>query len=72
MPRNAPWNIPEVPIVHPNGSCYCGCGEIPRSGRYFVITYDRKAEECVIKERFGSISAFVAWAEVHRPKMNHR
>lgn len=50
MPGNAPWNIPEVPIVHPNGSCYCGCGETPKRGKYFVITHDRKAEARVIKE----------------------
>lgn len=71
MAGEAPWNIPEVPSVYPNGSCYCGCDETPKRGKYFVITHDRKAEARVIKERFGDIAAFVAWAETHMPKIEN-
>lgn len=70
MAGDARWNIPEVPIVHPNGSCYCGCDEVPKRGKYFVITHDRKAEARVIRERFESIPAFVVWAEEHLPKID--
>ena len=61
-------NIPPIPEVHPNGTCFCGCGETTRPGKFFVITHDRRAEARVIRERFGDIATFVVWAERYLPK----
>lgn len=61
--------IPESPIVHPNGRCYCGGDEIPKPGKFFVFTHDRPAEARVIHERFGNFATFVVWAETHLPKI---
>jgi hypothetical protein len=36
MASNAIWNIPPIPEVHPNGSCYCECGETLKRGKFFV------------------------------------
>lgn len=61
--------IPGLPVVHPNGRCFCGCDEIPKPGKFFVITHDRRAEARVIRERFGNIATFVVWAEANLPKI---
>jgi hypothetical protein len=63
-------NIPPVPASEPDGTCFCGCGETPSPGKFFVITHDRKAEARVIRERFGNIATFVSWAETHIPKID--
>ena len=26
-------NIPAIPVVRPNGRCYCGCGETTKPGK---------------------------------------
>jgi hypothetical protein len=65
-------NIPPIPLVHPNGSCYCGCGETPARGKFFVVTHDRRAESRVIRERFGDIATFVSWAETHLPRIDQK
>lgn len=67
---NAVYRIPPIPVVHPNGSCYCGCGETPKRGKFFVVTHDRSAESRVIRERFGDIATFVSWAEEHLPRID--
>jgi hypothetical protein len=59
--------IPPVVGAAPTGSCFCGCDEAPKPGKFFVQTHDRKAESRVIRERFGNIATFVAWAEAHVP-----
>jgi hypothetical protein len=70
-------DIPEVPNVRPNGRCYCGCGcgcgcgETIKPGKFFVSNHDMKAEARVIRERFGNIASFVAWAETHMPKIEN-
>jgi hypothetical protein len=61
--------IPEVPCVRPNGHCYCGCGETTKPGKFFAVTHDRIAETRTIRERFGNIASFVAWTEMHLPKI---
>ena len=62
-------NIPEIPAVQPNGRCFCGCGETPKPGKFFVITHDRRAEARAIRERFGNIANFVVWAETNLPNI---
>ncbi len=47
------------PELTPNGRCYCGCGGETPPGRFFVPTHDRIAEAAVLRERYGSIAAFV-------------
>jgi hypothetical protein len=64
-------DIPEIPDVRPNGSCYCGCGAITKPGKYFVQTHDRKAETRAIREYFGNIATFVVWAETHMPNIDN-
>ena len=63
-------SLPPIPKVHPSGTCFCGCGETPKRGKFFVQTHDRKAEARVIRERFGDIATFVVWAESHLPKID--
>ena len=46
-------------MVEPTGSCYCGCGQATRQGRFFIPNHDRIAETKVIREEYGSIAAFV-------------
>ena len=65
-------NIPAIPTVYPNGKCYCGCGETPKRGKFFVVTHDRRAEARVIRERFGDIASFVSWAEAHLPRVDQQ
>lgn len=65
-------NVPAIPIVHPNGKCYCGGNETPKRGKFFVVTYDRRAEARVIRERFGDIATFVSWAEAHLPRVDRQ
>ena len=65
----AKFTVPPVSASQPNGTCYCGCGGAPKPGKFFVITHDRRAEARVIRERFGNIATFVAWAEVHLPNL---
>jgi hypothetical protein len=48
-----------VTDLTPTGSCFCGCGGATKPGRYFVQTHDRVAETAVIREKYGSIAAFV-------------
>ena len=43
----------------PTDSCFCGCGGATKPGRFFVQTHDRVAETAVIREKYGSIAAFV-------------
>ncbi len=43
----------------PTGSCFCGCGGAATPGRFLVQTHDRTAETAVIREKYGSIAAFV-------------
>jgi hypothetical protein len=51
------------------GGCLCGCGEVPKLGRDFVVTHDRRAEAQVIREHYGSIASFVrAHQDGHCPK----
>ncbi len=65
----AKFTVPPVSDSEPNGTCYCGCGGAPKPGKFFVITHDRRAEARVIRERFGNIATFVAWAEAHLPNL---
>ena len=46
-------------VLEPTGQCFCGCGVATPPGRFFVATHDRTAEAAVIRERYGSIAAFV-------------
>jgi hypothetical protein len=62
--------IPAIATVYPNGSCYCGCDEIPKRGKFFVVTHDRRAEARAIRERFGDIATFVSWAEANLPRVD--
>jgi hypothetical protein len=70
MASETTGNIPPIPVVHPNGTCFCGCGETPRRGKFFIVTHDRRAEARVIRERFGDIATFVVWAERYLPKID--
>lgn len=45
--------------IQSTGACFCGCGAVTNPGRFFVQTHDRVAETAVIRERYGSIAAFV-------------
>ena len=45
--------------VTATGQCFCGCGGATKPGRFFVQTHDRVAETAVIREKYGSIAAFV-------------
>lgn len=65
-------NIPAIPVVHPNGTRFCDCGETTRPGKFFVITHDRRAEARVIRGGFGNIATFVVWAERYLPKIDDR
>lgn len=62
--------FPAVSTVRPNGTCYCGCSETPKAGKFFVVTHDRRAEARVIRERFGDIATFVSWAEANLPRID--
>ena len=46
--------------LQPTGECFCGCGSATPPGKFFVASHDRRAEAAVIRERYGSIAAFVA------------
>jgi predicted RNase H-like nuclease len=72
MANETGGNLPPIPVVPPNGTCFCGCGGATNPGKHFVQFHDRKAESRVIKERFGGIAAFVVWAERHMPKIDEQ
>jgi hypothetical protein len=63
----AEQKVPRVIGAQPTGRCFCGCHGTPKPGRFFIQTHDRKAESRIIRERFGDIATFVAWAEEHLP-----
>lgn len=46
--------------LEPTGTCWCGCGQPTKPGRFFVQTHDRTAESAVIKVLFGDIAHFLA------------
>jgi hypothetical protein len=48
-----------MPDLTPTGWCFCGCGGATKPSRFFVQTHDRVAETAVIREKYGSIAAFV-------------
>ena len=58
--------LPAHGDVRPTGWCFCGCGQRVPEGRFFVPSHDRRAEADIIRERYGSIAAFVA-AHLHEP-----
>ncbi len=59
--------LPAHGDVPPTGWCFCGCGRRVPEGRFFVPSHDRRAEADIIRERYGSIAAFVA-AHLHEPR----
>ena len=59
--------LPDHAGVEPTGWCFCGCGQRVPDGRFFVPSHDRRAEADIIRERYGSIAAFVA-AHLHEPR----
>jgi hypothetical protein len=72
MASETAGNLPPIPVVRPNGTCFCGCGGTTNPRKFFVQNHDRRAESRVIKERFGSIAAFVVWAEQHVPEIDQQ
>lgn len=55
---NLPSSAPVTASTDTAG-CLCGCGEVPKPGRDFIVTHDRRAEAQVVREHYGSIAAFV-------------
>lgn len=43
----------------PTGTCWCGCGEQPNPGSFFLAGHDRVAEAAVILNEYGSVPAFL-------------
>ena len=57
-----------VQAVYPCGECYCGCGAALDDPRAFFLTgHDKRAEAEVIREKYGSVVAFVV-AHGYGPK----
>ena len=44
----------------PKDSCWCGCGNEPKSGAFFLPGHDRAAEAAVVTLTYGSIPKFLA------------
>ena len=42
------------------GLCWCGCGNEPKSGAFFLPGHDRAAEAAVVTLIYGSIPRFLA------------
>jgi hypothetical protein len=44
----------------PGGRCWCGCGNEPKEGTFFLPGHDRAAEAAVVQLVYGGIPQFLA------------
>ena len=38
-------SIPAIPVVHPNGNCFCGCGETMKPARERILKQFRPDQD---------------------------
>lgn len=57
--------------AEPTGTCWCGCGQATKPGRFFVQNHDRKAEAAVIRAEYGSIPNFLVAHGYDQNGKNH-